>query len=164
MSNLFTLAAEYRAVSDKLHDTEMDEETIVDTLEGMSGELEAKATNLGFVIRNLEGMAVQIKQAEDAMKKRRQAIDNHVTRLKNYAKSAMTMAGISKVEAPYFVISIRNNPEAVVIDAESMIPNDYMREIPASYEPNKALISKAIKDGFEVPGCHLARSTSLSIK
>ena len=142
----------------------MDEQTILDTLESMSGELEAKATNLGFVIRNLEGMSEQIKQAEDAMKKRRQSIDNQVKRLKTYLNINMEMAGITKIESPYFVISIRNNPESVVIDAESQIPADYMREIPATYEPDKKLIAKAIKDGFTVPGCHLTRTTSLSIK
>ena len=164
MPNLYELASEYRAISDKLHDTDMDEQTILDTLESMSGELEAKATNLGFVIRNLEGMSEQIKQAEDAMKKRRQSIDNQVKRLKTYLNINMEMAGITKIESPYFVISIRNNPESVVIDAESQIPADYMREIPATYEPDKKLIAKAIKDGFTVPGCHLTRTTSLSIK
>ena len=164
MSNLFSLAAEYKAVADKLHDSELDEQTIFDTLESMSGELESKATNVGFVIRNLEGMADQIKQAEDAMKKRRQSIDNQVKRLKAYLLANLQTAGISKVESPYFVLSVRNNPESVVVDAESQIPPDYMREIPATYEPDKNLIKQAIKDGFEVPGCHLTKTQSVQIK
>lgn len=164
MSNLFSLAAEYKAVADKLHDSELDEQTIFDTLESMSGELESKATNVGFVIRNLEGMADQIKQAEDAMKNRRQSIDNQVKRLKAYLLANLQTAGISKVESPYFVLSVRNNPESVVVDAESQIPPDYMREIPATYEPDKNLIKQAIKDGFEVPGCHLTKTQSVQIK
>ena len=164
MSNLFSLAAEYKAVADKLHDSELDEQTIFDTLESMSGELESKATNVGFVIRNLEGMADQIKQAEDAMKKRRQSIDNQVKRLKAYLLANLQTAGISKVESPYFVLSVRNNPESVVVDAEIQIPPDYMREIPATYEPDKNLIKQAIKDGFEVPGCHLTKTQSVQIK
>lgn len=164
MSNLYCLAAEYRTASDVLHDSDMDEQTILDTLEGMSGALETKATNLGFVIRNLESMAEQIKQVEDTMKKRRQSIDNQVKRLKAYLMNNMQLARITKVESPYFVLSLRNNAESVVIDAESQIPADYMREIPASYEPDKNLIKQAIKDGFEVPGCHLTKTQSVQIK
>lgn len=164
MSNLYCLAAEYRIASDVLHDSDMDEQTILDTLEGMSGALETKATNLGFVIRNLESMAEQIKQVEDTMKKRRQSIDNQVKRLKAYLLANLQTAGISKVESPYFVLSVRNNPESVVVDAESQIPPDYMREIPATYEPDKNLIKQAIKDGFEVPGCHLTKTQSVQIK
>lgn len=98
------------------------------------------------------------------MKKRRQSIDNQVKRLKAYLLANLQTAGISKVESPYFVLSVRNNPESVVVDAESQIPPDYMREIPATYEPDKNLIKQAIKDGFEVPGCHLTKTQSVQIK
>ena len=164
MTNLFNLAAEYKAVSDKLHDSDLDEQTIADTLEGMAGELEAKATNVGFVIRNLDSMAEQIKQAEEAMSKRRKAIENRSKWLKSYLLQSMLATGKSKIESPYFVISVRNNPESVVIDAESQLPDDYMREIPARYEPDKTAIKQAIQDGFTVPGAHLARTQSLQIK
>ena len=164
MSRLYDLAAEYRAVADKLHDSELDDQTIADTLDGLSGDLQTKAQNVGFVIRNLESMADQIKQAEDAMEKRRRALEGRVKGLKGYLLSNMLMAGISKVESPYFVLSVRNNPESVVIDAESQIPDDYMREVPATYSPDKTLIKQAIKDGKDVPGCHLTRTQSLQIK
>ena len=164
MRNLYDLAAEYKAASDKLHDSDLDERTIADTLEGMAGELEAKATNVGFVIRNLDSMAEQIKQAEESMSKRRKALENRSKWLKSYLLQSMLATGKSKIESPYFVISVRNNPESVVIDAESQIPDDYMREIPATYEPNKQAIKQAIQDGFTVPGAHLARTQSLQIK
>ena len=164
MNTLFNLAAEYKAASDKLHDSDLDEQTIADTLEGMAGELEAKATNVGFVIRNLDSMAEQIKQAEEGMTKRRKAIENRSKWLKSYLLQNMLATGKSKIESPYFVISVRNNAESVVIDAESQLPDDYMREIPATYEPNKQAMKQAIQDGFTVPGAHLARTQSLQIK
>ena len=164
MTSLFNLAAEYKAVSDKLHDSDLDETTIADTLEGMAGELEVKATNVGFVIRNLDSMAEQIKQAEESMAKRRKALENRSNWLKSYLLQNMLATGKTKIESPYFVISVRNNPESVVIDAESQIPDDYMREIPATFEPNKQAIKQAIQDGFTVPGVHLARTQSLQIK
>ena len=163
-NSLYSIAAEYAALAEKLHDTDLDEQTISDTLDGASGELETKWTNVGFVIKNIEAEAKQIKEAEEAMYLRRKAKENRVARLKDYLLANMLVTGMKKVESPYFVISVRDNPESVVIDAESQIPEDYMREIPATYSPDKTLIKKAIQDGYEVPGCHLTRTQSLQIK
>ena len=44
------------------------------------------------------------------------------------------------------------------------VPADYMREVPATYTADKALIKKAIQDGFEVPGAKMTRSKRLVCK
>lgn len=164
MQPLYQLATEYRALSDRLHDTDLDEQTILDTLEAEAGDIEVKATNIAKVFRNLEAMAEQIKQAERQMSERRNALEKRSERLRAYLHGNMEKAGISKIESPWFVVSIRKNPASVVIDAESEIPIDFMREIPAKYSPDKAAIKSAIQDGVIIPGCHLEQSTRLEIK
>ena len=42
MSTLFEVAANYRALAEKLHDTDLDDKTIEDTLESESGDLVEK--------------------------------------------------------------------------------------------------------------------------
>ena len=64
MTALYELAAEYRADCEKLADMDMDEQTLADTLEGLSGELEVKAQNVIMFTRNLEATAAAIKEAE----------------------------------------------------------------------------------------------------
>ena len=164
MTALYELAASYRALADKLHDLDLDDQTIADTLESESGDLIEKGTNVAKVFRNMEALADQIKQAEQQMASRRKALEKRAASLKQYLHANMEKAGISKIESPWFVVSIRKNPASVVIDAESEIPSDYMREIPASYSPDKAAIKSAIQDGVIVPGCHLEQSTRLEIK
>jgi hypothetical protein len=164
MSALYELAASHRALADKLNDLDLDEQTISDTLESESGDLMEKGTNVAKVFRNMESFAAQIKEAEAQMAARRKSIEKRAESLKAYLKTNMEIAGISKIESPWFVISIKQNPESVVIDAESEIPEDYLREIPATYAPDKAMIKQAMKDGFNVPGVHLARSTRIEIK
>lgn len=164
MSTLFEVAANYRALAEKLHDTDLDDKTIEDTLESESGDLVEKLTNVGFVIRNIDAEVAAMKDAEEKISARRKSKENRIARLKAYALANMLATGKTKIESPYFVMGLRNNPESVVIDAESQIPADYMREIPASYSPDKTLIKKAIQDGYEVPGCHLTRTQSLQIK
>jgi hypothetical protein len=164
MTALFILAQEYRALADKLHDTDLDEQTILDTLEAESGEVVEKCKNVAAVFRNLESDAKQIKEAEQQMAERRKAIEKRAESLKKYLKTNMEVSGISKIESPWFVLTIAKNPESVIIDDEASIPRDYMREVPASYQPDKALIKSAIKDGYDVPGARVERSTSLRIK
>ena len=164
MVALFILAAEHRALSDKLHDLDLDDETIADTLEGESGDLIEKGKNVAAVFRNLESDAKQIKEAEQQLAERRKAIEKRAEALRNYLKTNMEVAGIQKIECTWFVISIAQNPEAVTVDDETLIPRDYFKEIPASYQLDKTLVKQAIKDGYEVPGAHLSRGTSLRIK
>ena len=164
MTALYLLTQEFRAAAEKLADAELPDEVIADTLESLQFPIEEKAKNVAMVIRNIEASAKAIKEAADAMILRAKSEENRAKHLKGYLQSAMEATGITKIESPYFVISLRNNPESVVIDAESQIPADYMREIPASYSPDRILIKKAIQDGYEVPGCHLTRTQSLQIK
>ena len=89
MTALYNLATEYRSAADRLHDLDVPEEVIADTLEGLAGEVEAKSTNVAFVVRNLEALADQIKAAEREMAKRRKAIENRAARIRDYLKTNM---------------------------------------------------------------------------
>lgn len=163
---LYELAGEYHQAAVALSDMDLDEQTIKDTLEGLSGDLEKKATNVAFFVRNLESTGEQIKLAEKQMADRRKAIENRAERIREYLKTSMEFAGISEISCPHFKLAIRKNPPSVVIDAESQIPSDYMTQpVAPPPAPDKKLIAQAIKDGFTVPGAHLDTSkTRLDIK
>ena len=64
MSNisLYQLTNEYQLIQMKLLESDFDEQTIADTLEGASGDVEAKSINVAMFIRNLETSAEAIKQ------------------------------------------------------------------------------------------------------
>jgi len=162
---LYALAGEYKDAADKLAEMELDDQTISDTLESLSGDLEAKATNTIMLVRNLEATAEQIKAAEKAMAERRKAYEARATRIKQYVMDSMIFAGITKIECPLFKIAIRDNPPSVVIDDEKQIPQSYLTDpLPPPPAPDKKLIAQAIKDGCEVPGAHLERGQRLEVK
>ena len=110
MTALFILAAEHRALADKLHDLDLDEQTIADTLEAESGDMIEKGKNVAAVFRNLESDAKQIKEAEQQLAERRKAIEKRAEALKQYLKTNMEVAGIQKIECPWFVITLATNP------------------------------------------------------
>ena len=164
MAALFELAAEFRALADKLNDAELDSQTIADTLDGASGDLEEKIINTAKYYRNIDADADKIEEAAKQMMARAKTLRTHAGNIKQYLQSNMERAGLQKVPSPWFVITLAQNPESVTVDDESAIPRDYFKEAPASYQLDKTLVKQAIKDGHEVPGAHLSRGTSLRIK
>lgn len=165
MTSLYDIAAEYRQTADKLADLDLDEQTIADTLEGMSGALEVKAQNVVMFARNLEATATAIKEAETAMAARRKAIENRAAGLRRYALSAMQVAGVQSIECPYFKLSVRKNPHAVEVFDAAQIPAQFMRTPePPPPAPDKKAITEAIKAGQEVPGARLVSGERLEVR
>jgi uncharacterized protein YlxW (UPF0749 family) len=161
---LFNLATEYRQTADQLADMDMDLQTMSDTLEGMSGDLETKATNVAYMVRNFEVSADAIKTHAQTQLERARAIEKRADHLRDYLKSCMELAGITKIEGPGVVISFRKS-EAVVINEPGLVPSEYMRTPePPPPQPDKTAIKTALKAGQEVPGAHLDVRQNLQIK
>lgn len=160
---LYQIAQEHRALADALQDMDLDEATIADTLEAESALVE-KSQAVAFVIRNLEAFADSVEAEAKAMAERAKKVRNRADGIKKYLHKCMGLAGVQKIEHPQFTLSIKKNPESVQIDGVDLIPADYMREIPVRYEPDKALIKQALKEGFSVPGASLVRTERLEIK
>ena len=127
MSNLtlYQISDQYLADLEKLNDLELDDQTFKDTLEGLTGDFELKATNVSMYVRNIEASVEAIKEAEKQMSNRRKAMENKINRLKQYLKDNMIRTGITKVDCPYFQLSLRNNPEAVEVINLDEIPPEY---------------------------------------
>ena len=81
---LYQIADQYLVDIQKLQDMELDEQTLADTLEGLSGDLEVKATNVAMFVLNLENAADSIKAAEKAMAERRKALEARADRIRQY--------------------------------------------------------------------------------
>lgn len=163
-ATLFALTTEYREAAARLMDLDLDPQTITDTLESLSGDLETKATNTALFARSLDADAAAVKQwAKDATE-RAKAIEARADRLRAYLAANLEAVGIEKVEGPGVSISFRKS-SAVVIDGEDLIPTEFMRQKPApAPEPDKTAIAAAIKAGQEVPGAHIEHRRSLQIK
>jgi hypothetical protein len=162
---LYQLADLYLQDLQKLADLELDEQTVTDTLEGLSGEMEVKATNVAAFCRNLEASADAIKNAEAQMANRRKAIERRAESLRQYLKLNMERTGILKIESPQFCLSIKKNPPAVHVEAPELVPEKFMKAPPPPPPAlDKKAVAEALKAGEDVPGCRLEQGTRLEIK
>jgi hypothetical protein len=163
--SLYTIAAEFRSMVNALTDCQDDAQAIADTIEAESYPLEVKAQNVAYAIRNLEASAAAIKDAEAQMAERRKRIEKRAEQIREYLKTCMEVAGVSKIECPHFALSIAKNPASVDIFEPALIPSEFMRlPEPPPPAPDKARIKDALKDGQDVPGAMLAYGTRLAIK
>lgn len=163
--SLYQLADQYLVDLQCLEDLDLDEQTVADTLEGLSGELEVKATNVAMFCRNLEASAEAIKNAETAMANRRKSIERRADRMRQYLKENMERVGILKIEGPHFALVIKKNPPVVHVEARELIPQEFFEPSPPPPPSlDKKRVAKALKDGLDVPGCRLEQGTRLDIK
>lgn len=137
-------------------------EVVADTLEGMAGEWADKALNVAKYIATLDAEAAALKEVEQRKAAQRKALENRADGLRRYLLVECQRTGLTPKDAE-ISISLRKS-QAVVIDSEADLPDDYKREIPASFQPDKTLIKNAIADGYTVPGAHLEIRQSLTIK
>lgn len=162
---LYQISDSYLSDVRKLQELDLDEQTFLDTLEGLSGDLEVKATNVAMFVKNLEASAEAIKHAEKQMADRRKAIEAKAERIRNYILENMVKTGIQKIECPYFVLSVRKNPPAVDVLLSQSIPDEYF-DIPEPPAPvlNKKRLADDLKAGVAIEGARLTQGHSLQIK
>lgn len=164
MTALYVIANEYREAATKLADLDLDAQTIADTLEGLSGELEAKAQSVGFMVRSIEADAAAMKEWAKASTERAKAAEARAEALRDYLQRCMEATGIEKIEGPGIALSFRK-ASAVIVNEPGLIPAEYMRTPePPPAAPDKKAIADAIKAGKEVPGAHVEQRKTLQVK
>lgn len=168
MAALYQLVEQYRSLEALEASEDLPIEVVQDTLEGLTGELTVKATNVAKFILNCEAMAEAVENAADAMKARALRIRRRSDSIREYLKVNMQGAGITKIEATEFVLSLKKNPPSVIVTDEASIPDSFkvipVPPPPPAPRPDKALIKKAIQSGVSVAGAYLEQHERLEIK
>jgi len=165
--SLFEVVETYNKSLSDLYQMELDgsidNQTFLDTMEGLEGELTEKAKNVAAYIRNTKAMAAQIKEAEADMAKRRKSLENHAKSLQDYLLRNMVESGISEIKSPWFDLKVKKTPAAININESAVLPSEFIT-IKTTEAPNKAALKEAIKNGRSFEGVELVSGKRLEIK
>lgn len=165
LPQLYKLADQYHHLALLGEDDDLPPEVIRDTLEGLTGELELKATNVAKFVLGLEAEADAMDAAADAIKERGARRRRRAESIRNYILLCMQSAGMTKISCPEFTLSVRKNPEAVEIEDVTKIPSEFMvTPEPPPPRPDKSLIKAALKAGTRVVGAWLRQGERLDIR
>jgi len=162
--NLYQMTGNYQQALSELSESELDAETIADTLEGLEGEIMDKSKNVAAYFLNLDSDIEQLKEAEAKIKARRITAENHAKRLKDYLLDNMITNEISKIECPEFKITIRKAVASVEVIDQDLIDPEYIKT-KTTESVDKVSLKKALKAGENINGARLSYGNpSLSIK
>ena len=143
-------------------DPEIDETTLLDTLEGATDLHEA----IGEVVRSAledEAMLNGLKGRLEDLKSRLARIKHRLDKKREVALAVMEDTGIEKLMEPDFTVSLRVSPPGVVITSEDDIPEWFW--VPQDPKLDKRAILDAIKAGTAVTGAELSNSKiSLAVR
>ena len=136
-------------------DPQIDETTLLDTLEGATNLHEA----IGEVVRSAlddEAMVGALKSRLGDLKVRLERISRRGEAKRQVALAAMEEAGIDKVLEPDFTVSMRVASPSVVITCEEHIPAGFW--VLQDPKLDKRGILDAMKAGNRVAGAELSNS------
>ena len=163
MSKLYELTADLLTLQEMLEEN-VDEQVLIDTLEGVQGEYELKLEAYCKVIKNLEADMEALKNEAKRLTDKRKVLENNVDRLKKAMFDSMKLTGTEKVKGALFTVVIQRNGGKlpVIVDVDvAELPDECVKVVES---PDLEAISKMIDAG----NCKFAhygeRGESLRIK
>ena len=131
---------------------EADDETIRDTLEGLTTlhELIAEIIRSALIDESLQG-GLRLRLQD--MKERLSRLEARAIKKRELVLEAMSEAELRKLEQPDFTASARNGPPSLVVVAEDQVPEGYWLPQPPKLDRQTLLAD--LKKG-DIPGAQLS--------
>lgn len=158
---LYEMSEAARALYALLEAGEIDEQTVLDTMEsiGAGEKLEAYIHVQKELENEIAGFDAEIKR----MTERKKTLESRVERLKAAQVQFMQATGQKSANAGTFRLTLRESKSVDIVD-ESAIPSEYITVIPSSARPDKKAMLAALKDGKEISGAQLKTGWSVIVK
>lgn len=165
MPNLYQVSTNIKQAIDEVLSLEgdIDQQCILDTVDGIKGELEVKQKNVAAFILNTQYDINCMKDYEKSMADRRKRLEKSIEWLTGSLFSSMKLHDIAEIKTPEFSVKIKKNPTHVVVNNENLIPDEYWR-VKTIKEVDKARIKEALASNIEIAGAHLENTEKLIIK
>jgi len=148
-------AITYRTLRDRLRseDPNIDEQTLADTVEGLTDIHEIIAAILRSALSD-EALATGLKCRIGEMQGRLERLQDRASKRRQIAKDVMLELDIKKIAAPDFSASIRQGLPALQVLDEASVPSIYWQPV-APRLKRQELLSE-LKGGVEIQGVALS--------
>jgi hypothetical protein len=145
----------YRAIRDRIvaSEADLDEETLSDTIEGLTDLHEVVAAVVRSALFN-EALAEGLKGHIELMQRRLQRLTERAVARRHIARDAMVEVDLKKITAPDFTVSVRPGTPALVVTSEATIPQSYWQ--PREPQLDRLSVLNDLKRGVTVEGATLS--------
>ena len=159
--NLYNLTTEMKNLTLQLEEGELTPE-LEQALVITQDQLQAKAIDYCYVIKNLESDSEAIDNEIKRLKAMKDAKDKAIDRMKEAVRNAMLASGIDKIESSLFKLSLRRSESVEVVNIDQL--PESLTTVKKTVSADKVKIKEAIKAGLTVEGANLIENYSLQIK
>lgn len=162
MATLYDIVGEYKELYLMLTDPEVDEQTVLDTLEGVTGELEVKAEGYVKVIRQIEAETKALEAEADFFKQKAATRKNNIKRMKEALVAALIATGHEDgLTAGGYTLKVAKNGGLAPLAITGDVPESFTKVV---ITPDGDKIREYLKD-HSVEWAHLeGRGKHLTIK
>lgn len=158
MPHLYELSEQYSTLQFLLDNSEATQEQIEYALKEIETQLNDKAESIGKIILSLDAEANLINGEIQRLAQRKSSKINRIEWLKSYLLQQLSNANIDKVKTPILNIAIKTNPPSINVLNPNLVPQEYRRVIPETFEIDKRKILDAIKStGEAIEGIEVIR-------
>jgi hypothetical protein len=161
---LYKAAEEVRALLEQVDETTGE---LPEGLEHARAIVAAKSQAVAAYVLDEEARIDMVKSHVKALQERVKTAAARTDKLREYLADHMKACGIHEIKSNdgtfHAKLELERDKSVDVFD-EKQLPKDYLREVPASYSPDKKLIKQALDDGFDVPGARIATKDRLTLK
>ena len=158
---LIELTDIYKNILNLIDSGEATEDELKLALNQIEDEIETKAQNIAFVLKEIDSDIEKFKSIEDEFARKRKSLETNKLNLKQYLESNMIATDKKKFKTEYFSFNIQKNAPSLNVATENYIPNEYY--ITERKLDRKKLLD-AIKNGLEIKDVSLKQSESLRIR
>lgn len=156
--NLYELMGEYARLQTACYGEGEDQpdletiEKILAELDDTRGELRDKVDNICRLLRNLKANAEALDVEATRLQKRRTALDNSISKLREWVRSSMDVMGVDKIKTAHNTITLAEGKQSVVVLDKNVVPAEY-KTTTVTTSINKRDIMAAYKATGEIlPG------------
>lgn len=135
---------------------------IMDSLEGIDGEIEYKAEQYAIVLDEIKARIAGFDEVMNRLAQRKKAMNSIADRMKATLTNAMIVTGKMKFKQGVYSFNVQKNPESVLVEDEWAVPMTY--KVEQAPKVDKKKIKEAIKAGETVPGCKLIQTQGVRIR
>jgi Gp157 protein len=156
MSEVSFATIRYKAIRDRIlaQDSEIDEQTLADTVEGLTDLHEI----IGAVIRSAlcdEALATALRSRIADMQGRLERLQDRAAKRRQIAKDVMVELGLKKLNAADFTASIRPGTRALMVSDEAAIPEIYWQA--GKPQLSRSKLTNDLRQGAAVAGVLLSK-------
>lgn len=159
--SLFEMSQTAKQLYELLESGDIDEQILLDTMESIGAS--AKLEDYVHVTKSFEAEITMYDTEIKRLTENKRLLQNRIEYMKQKMIEFMQATGQKTANAGTFKLTMRESKSCEVENID-LIPLQYMREIPAKFEPDKAAMLKALKSGEQISGAKLKTGYSITAK